>query len=150
MTESVYIWTTSSWLGVLICFKAERFYSGVWIGWINRFRQIVWGSRRLSAMSCTWFATTLHNTTDLGKNGWKAAWWKSTREFWSIASWIWARSIPRYTGRPIGEWLVSEISSCLVSELVWPEGLGNCVCPCTQHWWSHTSNSQNCNFSKYL
>jgi len=60
-------------LGVSICLRVGRLCTGVWTGWINGPRPIVWISTRPDAGSCTWVTTTPYNTTGLGRSGW----WKA-------------------------------------------------------------------------
>ena len=69
---SVILQMTPSWVEGLICSRVGRLCRGIWTGWINGPRSIVWGSTRLSAGSYTWVTTTPCNATGLGKGGWKA------------------------------------------------------------------------------
>ena len=64
-----------------------------------------------------------------------AAQQKRTLGSWSTAGWTWARSVPRWPRRPRASWLGSG--------MVWPAGVGRWSCPCTQHWWGHTSTPKS-------
>jgi len=124
---------TPSWAGLLICLKVERLCRGIWKGWINGPRPIVWDSTRPSAGSCTSATTTPCNATGLGKSGWKAAWWKRTLGCWSTGSWTWTSSVPRWPRKPRESWPVSDV--------VWPAGVGKQSSPCAGHWWGRTSST---------
>ena len=105
----------------------------VWPDWIDGPRPVVWGSKRPNARSCTLIKTTPCNARGLGKSAWKAAKQKRTCACWSTAGWTWASSVPRWPRRLTASWLVSEI--------LWPAGVGGWSCPCTRHWGGHSSNT---------
>ena len=127
---SVSLQMTPSWAEVSICLRVGGLCRGIWTGWIDGLRSIVWGSTTPNARSCTSVTTTRCHTTGLGKSSWKSDQRKRTLGSWLTAGWTWAISVPRWPRRPRASWLLSGI--------VWPAAAGRGSCPCTQHWWEHT------------
>ena len=66
-TPSVSEEMTRNWAGVSICSRVGRLCRGIWTGWIDGPRPVVWSSTRLSAGSCTWVTTIPCNATGLGR-----------------------------------------------------------------------------------
>ena len=92
---------------------------GIWVGWIVGRRPVGWSSTRPGA-------TTPGNATGWGKSDWKAVQRKRTWDYWSMLSWTWANSMPKWPRRPMASWLVEEI--VLPAEGKW-------LSPCTQLLW---------------
>lgn len=72
---------TSSWAGVLICYRVGRLCRRDWTGWISGLRSRAWESTRWSAGSCPCVTRTMSNTTGW-RSGWKDSQWKKTWWCW--------------------------------------------------------------------
>lgn len=129
---SVSLQTIPSWGRALIGLSVGRLRKGIWIIWISGMHPIVGHSTRENGRCHTLVTTTPCSDTDLGKSGWKTAQKRRIWGCWSTAGWTWASSVSRYPRRPMASWLLSEI--------MWPAGLGNWLSLCTWYSYDCTSN----------
>ena len=116
---------TPCWEKVAISLGIEKPFK-----WISGLGPIGWNSTRSTVGSCTLVSTTPGSATGLGQSGWKAGWRKWTWGCWSMLSWTWVSSVPRWQKN------VNSIPACIKKEQ--PVGAGRWLSCSTQIWWDYT------------